>query len=40
MTKIDDRIYEFACHEGNSISIIGTLKGARMAEQSAAQPTR
>ena len=33
MTKTDDRIYEFACHEGNSISMIGTLKGARMAEQ-------
>jgi hypothetical protein len=33
MTKTDDRVYEFACHEGNSISVIGTLKGARMAEQ-------
>jgi hypothetical protein len=33
MTKIDDQIYEFACHEGNAISVIGTLKGARMAEQ-------
>ena len=33
MTKIDARIYEFACHEGNSISMIGTLRGARMAEQ-------
>jgi hypothetical protein len=33
MTKTDDRVYEFACHEGNSISMIGTLKGARMAEQ-------
>jgi hypothetical protein len=33
MTKTDDRIYEFACHEGNAISMIGTLKGARMAEQ-------
>jgi hypothetical protein len=33
MTKIDAPIYEFACHEGNSISMIGTLQGARMAEQ-------
>jgi hypothetical protein len=32
MTKIDAQIYEFACHEGNSISMIGTLRGARMAE--------
>jgi hypothetical protein len=37
MTKIDQPIYEFACHEGNSISMIGTLKGARMAEQENAQ---
>ena len=34
MTKVDGQIYEFSCHEGNSISMIGTLKGARMAEQS------
>jgi hypothetical protein len=33
MTKIDEPIYEFACHEGNSISVVGTLKGARLAEQ-------
>lgn len=33
MTKIDALIYEFACHEGNSISMIGTLQGARLAEQ-------
>jgi hypothetical protein len=39
MTKTDDRIYEFACHEGNAISMIGTLKGARMAEQ-AGPPAR
>jgi hypothetical protein len=32
MTKIDAPIYEFACHEGNSISMIGTLRGARLAE--------
>ena len=35
MTRTDDHVYEFACHEGNSISVIGTLKGARMAEQAA-----
>ncbi len=33
MTKIDAPIYEFACHEGNAISMIGTLNGARLAEQ-------
>jgi hypothetical protein len=37
MTKIDAPIYEFACHEGNAISMIGTLKGARLAEQEGAQ---
>jgi hypothetical protein len=40
MTRSDDRIYEFACHEGNAISMIGTLKGARMAEQSSTPPAR
>jgi hypothetical protein len=35
MTKIDGQIYEFACHEGNAISMIGTLKGARLQEQGA-----
>jgi hypothetical protein len=35
MTKIDAQIYEFACHEGNAISMIGTLRGARLAEQGA-----
>lgn len=39
MVKTDDRMYKFACHEGNAISMIGTLKGARMAEQ-AAPPAR
>jgi hypothetical protein len=33
MTKIEAPIYEFACHEGNAISMIGTLKGARLAER-------
>jgi len=37
MTKTDGQIYEFACHEGNAISMIGTLKGARLAEQGAAK---
>jgi hypothetical protein len=33
MTRIDGLVYEFACHEGNEISVIGTLRGARLAEQ-------
>ena len=33
MTRIDGLVYEFACHEGNDISVIGTLRGARLAEQ-------
>jgi hypothetical protein len=33
MTKIDAPIYEFACHEGNSIGMIGTLRGTRIQEQ-------
>ena len=37
MTRIDAPIYEFACHEGNAISMIGTLKGARMQEQESAK---
>jgi len=37
MTKIDGQIYEFDCHEGNAISVIGTLKGARLAEQGTAK---
>jgi hypothetical protein len=39
MTKSDAPIYEFACHEGNSISVIGTLQGARLLEREAAQGT-
>ena len=35
MTRIDGPIHEFACHEGNAISVIGSLKGARLAEQEA-----
>ena len=33
MTKKDALVYEFSCHEGNGISVVGTLKGARMEEQ-------
>jgi hypothetical protein len=33
MTRIDGLVYEFACHEGNEISVTGTLRGARMAEK-------
>jgi hypothetical protein len=36
MTRSDGLIYEFACHEGNAISMTGALKGARLAEQDAA----
>jgi len=38
MTKKDALVYEFSCHEGNGISMIGTLKGTRMEEQR--QPAR
>ena len=33
MTLKDGLIYEFSCHEGNGISMVGTLMGARMEEQ-------
>jgi hypothetical protein len=33
MTKIDQPIYEFACHEGNASSVTTTLKAERMADQ-------
>jgi hypothetical protein len=36
MTRIDGLVYEFACHEGNEISVIGTLRGARLAEKEGA----
>jgi len=29
MTKIDGTMLEYACHEGNARSMIGTLLGAR-----------
>ena len=37
MTRIDGLLYEFACHEGNAISMIGALKGARLSEQEGPQ---
>jgi hypothetical protein len=36
MTRIDGLVYEFACHEGNEISVTGTLRGARLAEKESA----
>jgi hypothetical protein len=33
MTRSDDRLYEFACHEGNH-AMVGMLRGARATEQS------
>ena len=33
MTRIDGLMYEFACHEGNAISMTGALKGARLVDQ-------
>jgi hypothetical protein len=40
MTRIDGLVYEFACHEGNAISMIGSLKGARLVEQEGRGPQR
>jgi hypothetical protein len=37
MTKIQDPLYEYACHEGNYKSMSGTLSGARAEEQAAEQ---
>ena len=37
MTKSQDPLYEFACHEGNYLSMIGTLSGARAEEKAADQ---
>jgi hypothetical protein len=33
MTRIPGHIYEYACHEGNDRSVIGSLSGTRAAEQ-------
>jgi hypothetical protein len=33
MTTSEGPIYEFACHEGNAISVIGSLKGSRVQEK-------
>jgi hypothetical protein len=35
MTRIQGPVHEFACHEGNAISMVGALKGARLVEQEA-----
>ena len=37
LTRSQEPLYEFACHEGNYESMIGTLKGARV-EEAAAKP--
>ena len=37
LTRSQESLYEYACHEGNSESMIGTLKGARV-EEAAAEP--
>ncbi len=37
MTRIDGQVYEFSCHEGNAISMIGALRGARLAEKEGAR---
>ena len=36
MTRTDDRIYEYACHEGNH-SMVGILRGARFGEAESAK---
>jgi hypothetical protein len=33
MTTSEGPIYEFACHEGNAISVIGSLKGSRVQDE-------
>jgi hypothetical protein len=33
MHRVNERIYEYACHEGNSLSIEGILRGARAQER-------
>jgi hypothetical protein len=35
MTKTQDPVYEYACHEGNYLSMSGTLSGARAQEKTA-----
>ena len=37
MMKIPDPVYEYACHEGNYLSMSGTLSGARAEEKAAEQ---
>lgn len=35
LTRTDEAIYEFACHEGNHYGMVGILAGARAGERSA-----
>jgi hypothetical protein len=37
MTRSDEPIYEYACHEGNE-SMVGILRGARVEEKGAPNP--
>ncbi len=39
MSKVDGRLYEYACHEGN-YGMVNILRGARMAERRAAEASR
>jgi hypothetical protein len=34
MTRSDEQIYEYACHEGNE-ALVGILRGARFEEKNA-----
>jgi hypothetical protein len=36
MTKVDEPMYEYACHEGN-YGIVGSLSGARAVDKVAAE---
>jgi hypothetical protein len=38
MTRSQEPLYEFACHEGNYLSMSGTLSGARVEEKAATPP--
>jgi hypothetical protein len=39
MTKVDDPMFEYACHEGN-YGIVGSLQGARAVEKAASTPKK
>jgi hypothetical protein len=38
LTKINDHMYEYACHEGNYRTIVGMLRGARAEEKAGGAP--